>query len=150
MQTVFLMNAVWKIIPLLALLLTAGCGGHQVQYSPLNNPVTPTGEAVTEAVEKRDPINPDDVRIFVTQKPEKPYLELGVLSWSTNAYIPNEETAFRLFKERAAEIGADGVIILPSREQGNNPPGLYGYRWMASSQSTLTTFRGLAIQFVEE
>lgn len=135
---------------LLLCLLLCACGEPAVRYSPLNNPQTPTGEIVSAEVKAREPIAPDDVRIFVTQKPEQPYVELGVLSHSTNSYLPNEETAFRLFKIKAAEIGADGVIILPSREQGNNPPGLYGYRWMASSQNTMTTFRGMAIQFVGE
>lgn len=128
----------------------SGCGGPAVRYSPLNNPSTAIGEAIAEAVEARGPIRPDEVRIFVTQEPDSPYRELGVLSYSTNSYIPNEETSFRLFKEKAAEIGADGVIILPSREQGNYPPGLYGYRWLSSPNSTLTTFRGMAIQFIEK
>lgn len=130
----------------LTLLLTA-CGGPRVQYSPLNNPVGPTGEFIADTLAEQGPVSPASVRIFVTQKPEQPYRELGVLSYTTSAFLPDEETSFRLFRERAAELGADGVIILQSREEGSDLPA-YGYRWWNNTTSTRTTFRGMAIQFI--
>lgn len=128
--------------------LLVGCGGPQVRYAPLNNPLTPTGEAVEATVESRGPVSPDAVRLFVTQKPDRPYVELGVLSYTTSAYNPNEERSFVLFRNKAAEIGADGVIILHSREDGNFVPAYYGWRW-GDNNITRTTFRGLAIQFTD-
>ncbi|WOO41837.1 hypothetical protein [Rubellicoccus peritrichatus] len=145
-----MMRHIFRIsLPVLFVFTLWGCSGPQVQYSPLNNPVTATGESIEQAVESRGPISPDDVRIFVTQKPEKPYRELGVLSYSTAAYIPNEERSFQLFKQKAAAVGADGVIILQSREQSTNyTDSYYAYRW-PNPNSNLTTFRGMAIQFTD-
>lgn len=111
--------------------------------------MTATGDQIEEAVEQRGPVSPDDVRIFITQKPDKPYRELGVLSYTTGAYLPSEERSFQLFKQKAAAIGADGVIILQSREEGSDYPGYYGYRWINNTNNSRTTFRGMAIQFTD-
>ncbi|MEM8549490.1 MAG: hypothetical protein AAGF10_01750 [Verrucomicrobiota bacterium] len=137
-----------------AILMTA-CQPPQVRYYPLNNPV---GEGQTAAADAAPlaPTNPAEVKIYVTGPPSRPYDQMGILTLRTSSSQPNEGAIYQRFREKAAEIGADGVVLLPSREQnesfwqttGYPYSYYYGFGGTASGYSIdSTTFRGLAIKF---
>ncbi|MGE9292778.1 hypothetical protein [Ruficoccus sp. ZRK36] len=155
------MKTLWTRLLALGLLTSGlflvGCQPPQVQYYPLNNPVG-SGTADTAAVSKA-PVAAADVVIYVAKQPLQPYHELGILAFTSASTQPNEANIYEMFRQKAAEIGADAVIILPSREQnesfwqstGYPYDWYYGYGYgnvgYSSGYSTdYTTFRGLAIQ----
>ncbi|MBC2595390.1 hypothetical protein H5P28_14070 [Ruficoccus amylovorans] len=138
-------------------LFLAACQPPQVQYYPLNNPVgTGTPTAAPSA-----PIDPADVVIYVAKQPAQPYHELGIMTYTSASSQPNEGNIYQMFRVKAAELGADAVIVLPSREQnesfwqttGYPYDWYYGYGYgggvgYSSGYSTdYTTFRALAIQY---
>ncbi|MGE9294703.1 MAG: hypothetical protein ACQKBV_00230 [Puniceicoccales bacterium] len=133
-------------------IVLAGCG-YNVRYAPINNPVTPQGAAVADSVAARGPVNPADVRIFFVQRPEKAYNELGIITIPTMQSAPNEEEIFNLFRQKAAEVGGDGVIILDTQTSINSYPGTaYADYWGIYYTETIRSqsiFRGLVIQFLE-
>ncbi len=139
------------LFPIVVLAL-AGCS-YRVNYTPLNNPVTPQGESIESAVAACGPVNPDGVTIFFTARPPKPYIELGIISIPTASSIPPEGEILPLFRQKAAEVGADGVIILPtdtSIESYSTPT--FGYDFGVIYQQTVrsrSVFKGMAIQYTE-
>ena len=79
-----------------------------------------------------------------------------MVTLTTTANQPNEGDIYQRFREKAAEIGADGVVLLPSREHnesfwqttGYPYSWYYGYGGTTSGYNVnYTTFRGLAIKF---
>lgn len=154
-----LRNRLLALSLLVGSLFLAACQPPQVQYYPLNNPVG-SGSSATAAA-PRAPIDPADVVIYVAKEPAQPYHELGILAFTSASSMPNEADIYQKFRDKAAEIGADAVIILPSREQnesfwqttGYPYDWYYGYGYgggvgYSSGYSTdYTTFRGLAIQY---
>ncbi|MEO0796344.1 MAG: hypothetical protein AAFX93_14335 [Verrucomicrobiota bacterium] len=133
-------------------LLLAGCG-YNVIYSPLNNPVTPEQRVIAGEVAARGPTAPADVRIFFTQRPTKPYIELGIITIPTQQAVPNQEEIFSLFRDKAAEVGGDGVIIMDTQTavDSYSRPSFYSdwgvyYSEVIRSRSI---FRGMVIQYTE-
>ncbi|WP_309395837.1 hypothetical protein [Cerasicoccus maritimus] len=141
----------WMIV-LSAALMLWGCG-YDVYYTPLNNPVTPAGEAIAEGVVARGPISPDEVTLFLVQRPEKRYRELGIITIPTFQSIPDQQALFQLYRAKAAEIGADGVIMMePQTTLDTYTSPTYVADWGIIYQDTVRSrsiFRGMAIQFLE-
>ncbi len=143
---------------LLLLVFGAGCSGPQVEYYPLNNPTGKVGSETELSVST--PTDPASIDIFVAKRPTQPFTEMGILTFTTSASIPNEGMIYEDFRQKAAAIGADAVIVLPSREQNEafwQSTG-YPYSWYtgigyggggySSGYSVnYTTFRALAIKY---
>lgn len=55
------------------------------------------------------------VRAWITNKPDVPYEELGILTYKVWTPSPDEMGVVNLFKTRAAELGGDAIIMLDSR-----------------------------------
>jgi hypothetical protein len=55
------------------------------------------------------------VEIFITTTPQKPYSELGVVSLLTYKYNPSDRTNYFRLREKAADVGADAIIVIESR-----------------------------------
>ena len=101
------MNAI--ILRLLGLTLAAALAGallspcagvEKVRYSPL-------------VVVDRPARSPSQVEAFLTQKPSRPYQEIGVLTYragTAEKYID----VVQYMREKAAQLGADGVIMMGS------------------------------------
>jgi hypothetical protein len=62
------------------------------------------------------------VEIFHTQKPARHYKELGVLTYRAGTGEPYTDVA-RFFREKAASIGADGVIMMGTKVGPSVPLG---------------------------
>ena len=56
--------------------------------------------------------NPDEIEIFFTKKPDYKYIELGILSSLSGSVAQDEVQVYREMKEKAAEIGAHGLIVM--------------------------------------
>jgi len=135
-----------------SLLLLSGCG-YDVYYAPLNNPMTASGESIKAGEMARGPVSPNDVTLFLTTRPEKPYRELGIISIPTYQTAPAQEEIFELFRQKGAEVGADGVILLQTENlvDSYSTPS-YIADWGVFYQQTVRSrsiFRGMAIQFTE-
>ena len=114
----------------LALLLTGsalvGCG-TRVDYTPLR---APTG-AMT-------PRSPAEVEVFLTQKPSRPYVEVGLLEarQESTMSLDGQSGIIAELREEAAEIGCDGLIVTGDADevtghadkQGGYVTELKGYR----------------------
>lgn len=137
---------------ILSTALLSGCG-YNVQYSPLNNPLSADEAAIANGVAARGPVQASDVTLFLVQRPEKRYRELGIITIPTGQSLPNQEEIFQLFRQKAAEVGADGVIIMDTQTAIETyPTATYVYDWGLFYQDTIRSrsiFRGMAIQFLE-
>jgi hypothetical protein len=128
---------------LIAIASLTGCATPQAKFTPLENPAAVPGEpALTQSLA----INPADVIIYVTLKPDQPYRELGLLTYSTLTPDPTEEKALTAFRHKAATIGANGIILLPSREEPDSLTGRYYGPFYSNSNAVRTIFRAMAIQ----
>lgn len=80
-----------------------------------------TGCAVTDVTKTAkghyDATNPNDVEILFT-KPSKPYIELGSVS-AAKFQAGQTATMHNAFREKAAALGANAVLILNSGFDGN-------------------------------
>ncbi len=100
------------IVPLIAAALLAGCASP-ISYTPLDNPGTSSSYP---------PVDPADVRIYLVKGPDRPYVEMGLLSLSSG-YSPSDKAEiFERFRRKAAEIGADGIIMMPETSGTNLYP----------------------------
>ena len=86
--------------------------------------------------------DPAKVDVWITNKPESRYEELGILTlkeWSTS---PDEQIAIGLLRARAAELGGDAIILLDSRT---------GAAANSATKVTyaFTDFRAMMIKYVE-
>lgn len=58
-----------------------------------------------------------DVDIFVTGKPDRPYVELGIIeSQQEQASVDTEQTLMTKMREFAGERGCDGLVIFASND----------------------------------
>ena len=62
------------------------------------------------------PKNPDEVELFITQKPSYKYREVGIITFETFAQYSDEADVYRIMRERAAKAGVDGLIIMNAQE----------------------------------
>lgn len=118
----------WSVITVLSLsvLLTACVSGpSKVLYEPFS----------ATSYTARDP---NQVEVFNTQRPSRPYKELGVLTYRAGTAESYAQVAFYL-KIKAAELGADGVIMMGSKPGPSMPIG--------SVIVTLNDYSAMAIKY---
>ena len=84
----------------------SSCGGGGAEFYPLKA----GGQRVFGAAK-----NPSEVAVFITQKPDFPYDELGMIVYETSPNFADEPAVYEKLREKAAEIGADGIIIMNSQ-----------------------------------
>jgi hypothetical protein len=118
------------------ILLMTGCMTPYVGFSPTGNPINPA---------EFTPVAADEVVVYVTRQPTVKYDELGILTFNTQAQYPDERNVFLLFRRKAAEVGADGVIMLETRDEFPRGSSAFLRRY-AIYESGSITFRGLAIR----
>lgn len=128
---------------LIVIACLTGCATPQAKFTPLDNPGKVPGEPAPQMLAA---IDPADVIIYVTLKPDQPYRELGLLTYSTLTPDPTEEKALTAFRQKAATIGANGIILLPSREEPDSLTGRYYGPLYSNSNAVRTIFRAMAIQ----
>jgi len=67
-------------------------------------------------MEKYTRTRPSSVEIHHTQLKARPYTEIGEVSLRINK--SNEETAVAMLRQKAAELGADALILMGERSAG--------------------------------
>ena len=132
------MKALFYSLVLCAALLVCGCAS-EAQFYPMNPGYV--GE----------PVPVDDVQIFITQKPSYKYKELGMVTYNTGGSYPqNEIDIYQKLREKAAQIGASGVIIMNSQSAVQSFPtysfDMYGNLVENSNIYSNTLYRGMAIK----
>ena len=97
-------------------LALAGCG-TRVDYTPLRGPAG----AMT-------PKSPSQVEVFLTQKPSRPYLEVGLLEarQESTLSLDGQSGIIEELREEAAEIGCDGLIVTGGADQVTGHVGEHG------------------------
>jgi len=63
----------------------------------------------------------DSVRVFATHSPASDYQELAVLR--VRRFFANDAKALRALRERAATLGANGLMLLNTRSGGGSMSG---------------------------
>ena len=130
-----------KLVTLLALaLLLGGCGSAGAKFYPLGG--TETQYAA--------PVPADKVELFITKKPDYKYTELGILTFDTAASFSDEPRAYQKLREKAGEIGADGLIIMDSQSFTENYPRFeldyYGNPMEINRVRSYIKYRAVAIR----
>ncbi len=87
--------------------LLGGCESVNASFFPLDSAQVRSYGA---------PKNPRDVEIFITNKPEYKYREVGILTYETFSSYNDESAVYRILRERAAKLGLDGIIVMNAQE----------------------------------
>ncbi len=130
-----------KLAALLTLALQlGGCGSAGARFYPLGG----------SDVKYTAPVPADKVELFITKKPDYKYTELGILTFDTAASFADEPRAYQKLREKAGEIGADGVIVMDSQSFTENYPRFeldyYGNPTEINRVRSYVKYRGVAIR----
>jgi hypothetical protein len=79
-----------------------------------------------------------EVEIFHTQTPSLPYDEIGILTYRAGTAEKYTQVASH-FRDKAAQVGADGVIMMGTSTGPGIPVG--------SVIVNMTDYRGIAIRY---
>lgn len=113
----------------LLLVCSSSCARVSSDFTPTNTP--------PRAMRAR-PI--ESVLLFTSSKPEKPFVEVGLIASARNAFATDEATILAL-RTKAAEVGCDAVLL--ASETTNYVAG-------SSTTSDLKRYRAACIMFTEE
>ena len=98
-----IMKTIFKLLPVLCFaFMLCGCASLNVMYTPTNN--------VNTALLTKTP--PQDIQIFVTSRPDYPYVELGTLTIRSGVMYADMATIYEQFRQKASQIGACAIIIM--------------------------------------
>lgn len=121
----------------------AGCNTPEANFYPID------GHAEISYAQK----DAKDVALFITKKPDAPYKELGILTYSLPYAVDDETKIYEILRRKAAQVGADAVIILAPQTSLSNTPNVYYDYWgtptIVDNTLTNTTYRGVAIKIAQ-
>lgn len=123
-----------------ACLFLSACGGEVAEYYPLSG-----------AAQVGSPKNPDDVAVFITKKPDYPYEELGLVVYDIPSGYSDEPAVYRILREKAAQVGADAIIIMDNQttfERRAGAPYWDGFAMSMPNDVVITRvkYRAMAIK----
>ena len=123
-----------------ACLFLSACGGEVAEYYPLSG-----------AAQVGSPKNPDDVAVFITKKPDYPYEELGLVVYDIPSGYSDEPAVYRILREKAAQVGADAIIIMDNQttfERRAGAPYWDGFTMSMPNDIVITRvkYRAMAIK----
>lgn len=130
------MNARRSLV-LSLVLVSTGCGIH-TEYIPMNTPPRPLA-----------PRPPEQVEMFSSQKPSRPYVEVGTIEVQQQAY--NGSTASSIVTTLRAEggrRGCDGLVMLGAND-ALFVAGSSGPNGGSVSSRTLKGYRASCIVYTE-
>jgi hypothetical protein len=116
-----------KFVLVLMLFALTGCVDFPAKYQPMGTEVRPARPLAS-------------VEVFQTQRPTRPYRELGVVTYRAGT----DETlldAIAKIKVKAAEVGADAVIMLGTTGSAS--------MMIAGNIATLHDFSAMAIAYTD-
>jgi hypothetical protein len=96
------------------------------------------------ALEARDPAQ---VELFTTTKPDKPYIEVGMIETqqATAFNTASSQEVFAKLREEAGRRGCDALIVMGSKDATVGHAGQYG-----GSVRTLEGYRGTCVVYRPE
>ncbi len=123
-----------------ACLFLSACGGEVAEYYPLSG-----------SAQVGSPKNPDDVAVFITKKPDYPYEELGLVVYDIPSGYSDEPAVYRILREKAAQVGADAIIIMDNQttfERRAGAPYWDGFAMSMPNDIVITRvkYRAMAIK----
>ncbi len=134
-------NSALLVFSLFLGFLLSGCAGSPARFWPM----TPGG-----TVSFGSPRPASEVGLFVTQKPDYKYRELGMITYEALPSMVDEPAIYEIMREKAGEIGADGLIIMPSQTSLQQTPNVtydyWGVPIIYDTTRSLIIYRGMAIQ----
>ncbi len=136
-----LKSIVIEVQAALYLALLCGCGTPEANFYPLKS----------DSPERfGEHIPADKVELFITKKPPYKYVELGMVTFETPSSFADEPRIYRVMREKAGEIGADGLIIMTSQSSAEDFPRItldyYGYPIETNTIRSYIKYRGMAIK----
>ena len=118
-----------------------GCSAPEASFYPMEG-VAGTSFGAPKAAES--------IQVFVTKKPDYHYKELGIISYGTPSGYSDDPAAYRIMQEKAAQIGADAIIILDAQSSYENNPQVVYDNWgnvqIYDSTRTSIKHRAMAIK----
>ena len=75
--------------------------------------LTGCAEPIVMVGEARDPVDPAEVTLYYTQRPQCEFETVGYLEVNSGHY--SRASLFAKMQEQAAEVGADGVYTIEAR-----------------------------------
>lgn len=137
------MKRIKAIFCLLAVASFAGCNAPEANFFPID------GHPEASYAQK----DAKDIALFITKKPDAPYTELGILTYSLPYAADDETKIYEILRRKAAQVGADAVIILAPQTSLSNTPNVYYDYWgtptIVDNTLTNTTYRGVAIKIAQ-
>ncbi len=126
-----------SILLILCTLLFA-CEGVSPRYYPLSGNET-----------QLSPRPESEVEIFITKKPDYKYKELGMITYEIPSSFSDEPLIYKEMQKKAAQIGADAIIIMDPQSTIVNTSKLmldyYGYPIETDNPRGFIKYRAMAI-----
>ncbi len=129
----------------IAIVMTCSCSAPSASFYPLQ-PNAPQSYGTSK--------EPSAVEVFITKKPIYQYQELGMITYEALSAQSDEPAIYNILRAKAAEIGADAIIIMTpqsSIEQFTTP--IYD-RWGALTENNITRsiikYRAMAIKIISK
>lgn len=92
---------VWKVVLILVAFMLVGCSGP-VAFTRLTDTAYPPGLK-------------DDIEVFVSKQPSRKFVRIAIIS--TDQRKKNFAENIDLMKRQAAELGADGIILISAQKR---------------------------------
>jgi hypothetical protein len=126
-------RAILALACVVACLVVSACG-YSTRFMPTN--ASPT------AMKPRDP---SSVTLFLTSRPTQTFVEVGILTSSHDGAfsLSNDDEVILGLREKAAEVGCDGVLLAHETENIQGQVTSSGQ----ISTTTLKSFRATCIMF---
>ncbi len=100
------------IISVLSLSFLCGCESVNASFWPIDKSSNGVfGKAKS----------PSEVEIFITKHPSYKYKEVGIITYETFSAYNDEASIYQIMRERAAQAGVDGIIIMNAQEFKSSP-----------------------------
>ena len=103
--------------------------------------------STTPMAPSRPAISPDSVQVFATRTPTE-YKELAVLR--TKRFLVSDRKALNALRKEAAELGADGILLLNAANSGTQHHESTGVIWTRKRPDVITSSTTTTIDAFEK
>ncbi len=107
-----ILQKIIALIPILSLVFLCSCESVNASFWPLDK----SSNGVFGSPKK-----PSEVDLFITQHPPYKYKEVGIITYETFSAYNDEASVYQIMRERAAQAGVDGIIIMNAQEFRSSP-----------------------------
>ncbi len=134
----FLTTILKLTIVSLACVALCACESVGARYYPLSNNIV-----------AKSPRPVSEIEMFITKKPDYKYEEMGMITYEIPSSYSDELAVYNILRQKAAEIGADAIIIMNSQSTIDTLSKItfdyYGNPIETESPRAYTKYRAMAI-----